>query len=200
MKIVINLVLTVVVIVLSYFIYESIAHPMRFNEEKDKRHEVVIQKLKDIRTLQGAFKDVYDKYAGSFDTLMNFVQNDSLPLIKAIGHVPDTMTEEKAVELGIVRRDTIKISVIDTLFKNKEYKPSELDVVPFSGGQKFEIDAGNLKTGSGLTVKVFEVKAHNSVILNGMDEELIINLGINKDYNGLKVGSMTEASTSGNWE
>ena len=53
-------------------------------------------------------------------------------------------------------------------------------------------------------VPVFEVSAEYIHFLLGMDEQLILNL-IKKQneferFPGLKVGSITEASTDGNWE
>jgi hypothetical protein len=56
----------------------------------------------------------------------------------------------------------------------------------------------------GVEVHVFEAKAPFTAFLNGMDEQTIINLiskfeDIDK-YPGLKVGSLMEPSTDGNWE
>lgn len=60
-------------------------------------------------------------------------------------------------------------------------------------------------TGSGIGVPVFQAKAHNNVILRGLDEQLIINLNdqrrTNEKYPGLLVGSLTETvNNAGNWE
>jgi hypothetical protein len=48
------------------------------------------------------------------------------------------------------------------------------------------------------------VRAHYREYLKGMDKQLIINLIKSKEdierYPGLKVGSMEEPSTDGNWE
>ena len=56
----------------------------------------------------------------------------------------------------------------------------------------------------GVEVHVFEAKAPFSSFLLGMDEQTIINLDSKYEdidkYPGLKVGSMTEPSTDGNWE
>jgi hypothetical protein len=53
-------------------------------------------------------------------------------------------------------------------------------------------------------VYVFEAKAPFTTFLKGMDEQQVINIiakfeDIEK-YPGLKVGSLTEPSTDGNWE
>ena len=44
----------------------------------------LIEQLKDIRKAQNAYKDVNNKYTGSFDTLISFIKSDSMPMIKSI--------------------------------------------------------------------------------------------------------------------
>ena len=51
---VIKAVLFVVVIVLTYMLVESIAEPIRFEKERDRRYAQVIDRLKLIRDAQGS--------------------------------------------------------------------------------------------------------------------------------------------------
>jgi hypothetical protein len=80
-----------------------------------------------------------------------------------------------------------------------------LDSLPWipGAGVMYSLDAGEVEKG-GLLVHVFEASAHYKDILKGMEEQAIINVikarnDIDK-YPGLKVGSMQEPSTDGNWE
>jgi hypothetical protein len=114
------------------------------------------------------------------------------------------MDDSIAVAKGLVKRDTIRISILDSIFK-KGYPVDSLRFVPFTKGSQFELAAGELETGSGLKIKVFEAKAHNDVILKGLDRQLIVNMNdLRKKlerYPGLQVGSLTEATNNaGNWE
>lgn len=172
-----------IIIVLSYLIINSVNKPIKFQKEKDKRYAVVIQRLKDIRTAQLAFFDKYARYTADFDSLINFIRFDSLPVIMAIGTVPDTMTEEDALKLKLIIRDTINVAVSDTIFP-ENFIPDSIKFVPFTGGVKFKMQAGEIMTGSKVKVKVFEVV--DSKPFDPTDVK--------------KVGSMTEVSTSGNWE
>ncbi|MBN1252365.1 MAG: hypothetical protein JXR51_11995 [Bacteroidales bacterium] len=209
MKIAIKLILLTVIVVLAYFLWDSIDKPIRFEKQKDKRYNATIQKLKDIRTAELAYLAVHGKFTGDFDTLINFVKNDSIPLVKAIGSVPDTLTEKKALKLGIISRDTSYISTLDSLF-SVEYQIDSLSVIPFSKGEKFTLSATILQIGSKvsetkLQVPVFEAKALNRIILKGLDNQLRINLddeALKMDkYPGLKVGSLTtNINNAGNWE
>lgn len=200
MKTALQILLAVAIVALSYFVVESIMKPIRFNKEKDIRYAKTIERLKDIRTAQIAFRSEKNKFTGSFDTLINFVKYDSFNVVKQVGSLDDSV----AVALGKVYRETIKIRVLDTLFR-KGYPVDSLRYVPFAGKAQFEIGAGVLATASGVSIQVFEAKAHNNVILNGLDRQLVINLNdLRKKlekYPGLQVGSLTEATNNaGNWE
>lgn len=209
MKTVINIILFLVIVVLSYFLWESIAEPIRFEKAKKVRYDATIQRLKDIRTAEIAYLAVNGKFTGDFDTLINFIKNDSIPVVKAIGSVPDTLTEEKALEMGIISRDTIKVSTLDSLY-DPGFTPDSLRYVPFTNGDQFTLGATVLEIGSKvgsntLKIPVFEAKAPNRVILKGLNNQLRINLDdemIKMDkYPGLKVGSLEQnINNAGNWE
>lgn len=199
MKTVYQILLAILIVVVGYFVFESIMTPIRFKKEKDNRYEVTIQRLKDVRTAQLAYRSRFNKFTGSFDTLITFLKEGEFKVVKQIGSEDDSV----ALAQGKVYRDTIKVAVRDSLFKN--YPVDSMRFVPFSGGVQFELAAGELETGSKVKVKVFECKAHNDIILKGLDRQEIININdLQKKlekYPGLQVGSMTEATNNaGNWE
>ena len=208
MKKIIQIVLAIVMVVLAYLVWESIQTPIRFNKEKDIRYAATIQRLKDIRTAQLAFKDEFGKFTSSFDSLIQFVQNDSMKLVKAIGSIPDELlaqgwTEAIALKEGIITRDTIKIAIKDTLFA-PNFVASDLQFVPFTDRAIFELATATVVSGS-VNVNVFEAKVHNNVLLHGLDEKLLINLNermkTSKNFPGVKVGDIEEPNNNaGNWE
>lgn len=204
MKKLIQIGLAVLIVVMGILLVRSIQDPIQFKKEKDRRYEIVVQNLKEIRTAQLAYKDVYGQFTGSLDTLTNFVKYDSLALIYKEGEIDEELlgqiTEKEAIEKGMIIRDTIRVAVLDSLF-GIDYLVDSLRFIPFSKGQEFRIAQGEVVTGSKLVVKVFEAKAPSKYILLGMNEQMIINLNDNLDYKGLKVGSLEEANNAaGNWE
>lgn len=205
MKTVVQIVLGIAIILLGYLLYESIMTPIRFNQEQRLRYDRTIERLKDIRVAQNAYKSEYGKYTGSFDTLINFLKTDSFTIEKIIGtYDMDEMTQEQAVEQGVVEKQVTKIPVLDSLFRH-DYPVERLRYVPFTDNAQFEMAAGEVETGSGLTVQVFEAKVHNDVLLHGMNRQLVVNFNDEREtisgYPGLKVGSLTEANNNaGNWE
>ena len=130
--------------------------------------------------------------------------------IRKIGELSDSMieakiTERRAVQLGLIIRDTIRVSVKDALF-SPNYNPDNLKYIPVPDTTaEFMLGQNTITTGSGIRVPVFEVKAHNNVILRGLDRQYVINMNeqrrLNERYPGLKVGSLTETvNNAGNWE
>lgn len=209
MKTAVQIFLALAMVFLGYMIFESIMKPIRFNKAKDYRYSLAIQRLKDIRTAQVAYRSAYGKYTGSFDTLVDFLKNDQFKVVRKIGELSDSLleagwNEKMGIKAGILKRDTTKISVLDSLF-GVNYIVDSIPFVPFTDSKKFELGAGWLETGSKVKVPVFEAKVENNVLLNGLDEQLIINFNDERNtkvgYPGLKLGSLTEATNNaGNWE
>ena len=201
MKTVIQVLLSVAILVLGYLLVDSINQPIRFQQEQRTRYNRTIDRLKDIRTAQLAYRSVYGEFTGSFDTLIDFVKYDSFRVVMAIGFEDD----DADVASEQIIRDTIRVSVRDSLFR-AGYPIDSLRYVPYTGGrEQFFLGAGEVMTGSGLNVKVFEAHVHNDVLLAGLDRQLVINLNderIRRDqFPGLRVGSLTETTNNaGNWE
>ena len=196
---IINIVLVLVAIFLAYKVYDSISQPVKFENEKTARELKVVQNLKDIRSTQGLFKENYNRYTASFDTLIEFIRTGELPVVNIIPDPNDT-TFTKTIN------DTVGyIKVLDSLFSTRHnFNVESLRYIPFSEPQQeFEIQAGYIMRG-GMHVPVFEVKAHYNTYLNGLDQQRIRNAAAQREnlekYPGMKVGSMNEASTDGNWE
>jgi hypothetical protein len=210
MRTIIQIVLFIAALVLVYFIYNGIQRPIEFENQKDARYEVTIEKLKDIRKAQVAYRDNHGKFTGSWDTLIHFVKYDSVRNIRKVGELTDSMieaglSERKAMELGLLIRDTIRESVLEALFGHS-YDADKLKYIPVSDTvAEFTLGANVVTTGSGIKVPVFEAKAHNNIILKGLDRQYVINMNeqrrLNDKYPGLKVGSLTETvNNAGNWE
>ena len=196
-KVLLQSALFIIIVVLGWYVYQSIMEPVKFRDEKRAREVQVIEKLKDIRTSQTVYRHVNGSYSNNFDSLIAFLAVAEIPVVKMIPDPTDT-TFTKTIN------DTIGyIKVADSLFSRKSYKLSQLALVPFSEGVEFKLDSDTIERG-GVEVHVFEASALYADYLNGMDEQTIINLIAAQEdiekFPGLKVGSMIEPSTDGNWE
>ena len=189
-------------IILAYFVYNSINSEVEFQQVAKVRVAENVQKLKDLRQVQIAYKKVNNNYSNNFESLINFLENDSMAIVKAIGETPDSLTDVQALELGIISRDTAYVLAKETVFdeaylssRNEKFPLdlSALTSVPHSD-QNYSVDAGMVEKGK-VVVQVFEISTTYGAVFTGLDAE-------NKSFelgNLLKVGSMDEASLNGNW-
>lgn len=205
MKKVLQIVLAIAIVGLAYMLYTQLMNPIAFEKDVKSREAVVISRIKDIRTAEQAYKQKYSKYTGSFDTLINFVLNDSLVFERRIGSADDSV----AVARGLVKTEKFTIPAIDTVF-GKRLKVEDirnLRYIPYTDNkEEFLLSAGLLTTESKVVVPVFEAKAPYKLFLGDMDEQMVTNLiydakEVYKKYPGIKVGDMEQATNdAGNWE
>lgn len=206
-SIIINIVLFAVVVFLAIKVVQSIKAPIDFGNEKSMRETQIVQRLKDIRDAEIQFKQANNKYTSNFDTLIDFCNNHMIPVIMMVPDPEDT-TFTKTIN------DTIDyVLVKDSLFgKRSHFNLNEIGIVPFSEpATQFEIHDSIIKRG-GISVPVFEAKTPYDVYLatpgakftekewNTRVQNLKAEMEQLDKYAGLKVGSLEEASTDGNWE
>ncbi|MCQ2187759.1 MAG: hypothetical protein MJY73_05370 [Bacteroidales bacterium] len=211
---------------LVYLIYSSVMEPVRFNKEQAKRTAVAVQRLKDIRTLQVAYKGENGKFTSTIDSLKNFYENGKMTIVMQVGSADDSLsvvhteavkkankkiTPQQLFEMYKAGDDKLvfsiesKINVKDTLFNNRpDFCIDSLKYIPFSGGELVEMEA-ETRTVSGVQVPLFEARMPFKKLLKGMDEQLRINQDCERRdqgrYEGLQVGSITTPNNNaGNWE
>jgi hypothetical protein len=187
-------------------IYSSINGPIKFNQVKNDRYTLVIDRLKDIRTAQIAHKDVNGFYANNFDSLVSFIDKGIFTVIEkrdsSFLEYNRTYRIDMLKEVEIV--DTLGfVPVKDSLFgDNESYKM--MANVPIEGtDSKFSIKADIIDK-NGYQVPVFEVKVKKDIVLFDQNKDLLDqeNKVISVDgVNGPEIilGSMSDVSTSGNW-
>ena len=228
-KIIIEIALLALICGLVYVLYSNIMKPVNFNKEKETRQAVAVQRLKDIRTLQVAFKSVTGKFNSSIDSLKQFYEAGQMEIVMQIGSMddslavmnteaikkankklkPEQLTEkpQEAYAAGqkVVFSTVTKVPVRDTLFNNRpDFCADSLKYIPFSGKTPIEMESA-IKMVSGVPVPLFEARIPWKALLKGMDRQLIINLNaesrdLNR-YEGLQVGSITAPNNNaGNWE
>jgi hypothetical protein len=185
--------------------------PIRFNQEVEKREQATIDRLVNIREAQKAYKDIYKRYTGSFDTLIAFLDTGSFSVVKAIGTIPEEWLEElgldkareRALNEGVISREVSKVPVMDSLF-GPGYPIDSLRFVPYTEDVEFTMESSQILTSSNLEVQVVEVSVRYDDLLNGLDEQLIVNYKDERmkivGFDGVKFGSLEEGTLTGNWE
>ncbi len=206
MKTIIQIVLWIVCIVLGYLIFRSVNAPIEFNKVRQDRFSAVIAKLKDIRNSQEAYKTVNRKYAKDFNSLIKFVDTGSYVITQQ--RDSSFMRFDKVYQIEL-QKDTVLIDTLgfvkvkDSLFKNDDRYKSMMEVPYAQNGEKFAMDAGTVDK-SGYRAPVFEAKVKKDVVLYDQPDDLrskenSYNSVEEVNGNEIRVGSMTEVSTNGNW-
>ena len=193
-------------IYLGFKIYDSINAPIEFNKVRKERFSHVIDKLKDIRDSQEAYKTVNGKYAGDFESLIKFIDTGSYTITTQ--RDSSFMRYDRAYQIDM-QQDTIIIDTLgtvkvkDSLFGADDRYKTMMDVPYAQNNEKFEMKA-DIVDKSGYKAPVFEAKVKKNVVLYDQPKDLVEKENSYQsveEVNGseIKVGSLTDVSTNGNW-
>lgn len=205
-----QIVLAVVIVLLVYVIYQQISTPIKFDKELATRQAAVIERIKDIRTAQRAFKSKYMHFTGNFDSLEQFILNDTLELERKLVDEYDSVAMAQLKKSGRKNVEKFKIAVIDTIFSPKKLTTAqvkEMRYIPFSNNKEYYLDAGIITTESKVVIPVVECRAPYKEFLDTVTfHQEVVNLiddqqnNFNR-YPGIKFGSMEAGNNeAGNWE
>ena len=211
MKKLFQIILAVAIVGLVYVIYVQISTPIRFDKETKAKKAQVIDRIKDIRTAQRAFKSKYQHFTASFDSLSAFVLTDTLELERKIVDEDDSAAMAMLKKSGKKNIEKFKIAVIDTSFAPKKVTRQDVEnfrFIPGTGNKaQFIMEAGIITTESKVVIPVVECRApykafldtvaYRQEVINLIDEE---QNNFNR-YPGVKFGSMDSGNNeAGNWE
>ena len=202
MKIVLNFLLAVAAVVMAYLCYQSIQTPINFKNEVARRDAVVIQKLKDIRTIQEAYRDKYQVYCPNWKQLVEFAKNDSVPIVNKIGSLTDQqladgLNEKDAwmyltnpkkyakeidkfgLDIKDFSRDTVFVPLLEkdsTFINRKDFNVDSIYFVPFAqNADTFELTIGSVTTQSGYEMSLFQANVRYDVYLWDLNEQELAN-------------------------
>ena len=185
MKTVLNILLAAAAVVLTVMCYQSLMIPIEFNEEVAKRDAVIIQRLKDIRTLQEEYQHKYDVYCESWDGLIKFAKEDKIAIVNKIGSLTDEQLADglnerdawkylcdpkkykKEIEkFGLSKetfsRDSIYVNVLekDSSLQRPDFNIDAIKFIPFAENPSdtIELNTGTVTTASGYEMALFEAR------------------------------------------
>jgi hypothetical protein len=185
-------VLLIPIIFLAYKIYDGIRGPIMEQRRIESIEARVIDRLKMLRNLQLGYYSVHQRYAGTWDELVNFINKDRFLNIQRTETIDSV--DARGIEYARVKLDTLgTVPVKDSLFPESRYPnfdPKSISTIPGSGGKQFELFGGKVRRNN-LEVDVFEIR--DVAPVNPARRR-------NNNERALKVGSREEASTAGNWE
>ena len=223
-KVLTYLILPACIAGLAYALVASIMEPVHFEKHREYRKGIAVQRLKDIRELQVAYKNVNGKYTADVDSLIMFYKDGKMKVVMQIGSQDDSVAvantkalkkrkprikPEEMLKLynegkSLVFKIENEVAVRDTLFNDREnFIVDSLAFIPFCGDSI--IMASTVKKVSGVNVPLFEASMPYKSLLKGLNNQLRINLDAQCEdqgkYKGLQVGSISAPNNNaGNWE
>ena len=223
-KVLTYLILPACIAGLTYALVSSVMEPVHFEKHKEYRKGIAVQRLKDIRDLQVAYKNVNGKYTADIARLITFYKEGKMKVVMQIGSQDDSVAvantkalkarkprikPEEMLKLyndgqSLVFKIENEVAVKDTLFSHREnFVIDSLAFIPFCGDSI--IMASTVKRVSGVNVPLFEASMPWKSLLKGLNNQLRINLDAQCEdqgkYKGLQVGSVDSPyNNAGNWE
>lgn len=167
--------------VFGYLLFDSIMGEIRYQEEVDKVEQQVIAKLEKIREAEVAYKDARGEFTGDFDTLIHFVKYGKMKISIQYGDKDDSTS--------VFRQEIKEVSILDSLFKGVNV--DSLAFVPPADTVEFELLASRVIQGN-VEVPVFQVRDPYPFDRQRRNEK--------HPKKPLQVGSISEATYSGNWK
>lgn len=213
---VVSILLWGVTIFIGYLIYQSIMKPIKFDQEKEARYQLAVQKMIDLKKAQLGYKKVHGEYAKTFEQLIDFIDNGTFDIVtRRDTSVIDSRKNAAyrittdATGAGGFFRDTIittkigTVPVKDSLFKGTtRYRDLKSLIIE---DREIPID---MKTSfvyrNETKLPVFEATIDKNAILEGLDPELLEQEKKVEDINEINgdkitLGSLVEVTLSGNW-
>ena len=195
-----------IIIFLGYITFMSVYGEIQFNQLKVKRYKAVIENLKDIRDAELAHLEITGRFTKKFDHLIQFIDTAQYTITQRRDSsiLDKQQTKIFGVDMfkDIVLIDTLGyVPVKDSLFGSDERFRTMMNIPEGAGepGSTITLAVGELDG-----ISVFEAKIDKKVILFDQDANLVskerevISL---ENVSGpvLKVGSLEEVNTNGNW-
>lgn len=201
-------VLWIIIFWLGYLTFNSVYGEIKFNKIKNDRYAQVIPSLIDIRDAQLAHKTVTGKFAPSFENLVKFIDTASYTITQR--RDTSVVDEEQSrvfritMTKDIVLIDTLGyVPVKDSLFGADPRYKTMMNVPVGKPGGQFTLKTGFVEQND-IQISAFEVKVLKKDILFDQPKDLIAKelqvLSVDQvNGDAIKVGSLEEVDTNGNW-
>lgn len=190
-----------VVLYLGYTLFHSVFDTIELSKKIEKSEKRVTKQLKMIRDAETAYLSRYKRYTSSWDTLAMFIDSDTLYNVQKKEIIQARTKDDPRY---FTRTDSVRIEfdtigsqqVREKLFPTEEYgnfDASKLKYIAGKDKKEFELSVAQEKKGNALISYVLCVDNYPLDIHRKES-----NASPTKRL--LKFGSLTEATTAGNWE
>ncbi|MBI1224267.1 MAG: hypothetical protein GC192_03435 [Bacteroidetes bacterium] len=187
-----NALMFLLILGLGFILYKQIQEPIAFQLTKEKREKAVTDKLVKIRKAQEAYRGVTGKFAPSFEALTETLTNGRFTIVKVNGDADD-------INKVKITYDTSYVNALDSI-KTMGIDLTDIDLVPYGEGAKFEIHADTVTYQSAL-VDVVQVGTPYSTFMGEFKDPKFKKYDEKYDpKKKIKFGDLNKPILTGSWE
>ncbi|MCK0131252.1 hypothetical protein MWU59_07000 [Flavobacteriaceae bacterium F08102] len=175
--------------------------PIEFNRIKEARYAKVIHHMKMIRDAEVAYKEITGDFTDNKEELIKFIDTAKFAITEVKNVVETQQRGPITVEVEVRKVDTVGYRDVRADFAGRNYK--EMFKIPGTD-KEFEVQIGRVEKVQGLLAPVFMVEVDKALILEGLNKDFIRQEkealgGVNVRGAYIRVGSLDDVKTSGNW-
>lgn len=175
--------------------FYSLNNDIKFKDIFNIRQLKVREKLLQIKNLQVEYLSTHNEYANSWDKLVEFGKNDSVEIVRYLVDKDDTASVNTALRNNDPITDTTYLPVDIKVFgRNHNIVIDSLQFVPFTK-KIFSLKTIQSKNQNDRDISFIEVKTKKKTFVDMLD---IYPENFDEE-NYIKIGSLTEPTTDGNW-
>lgn len=196
-SVILNVGLAVLAGFLAFKLYLVVMEPINFARLERRHMCAVTERLEQIREAEAAYKTQFGEFTGDFNVLIAFVDTGTVTIYE---RKDSTFVYYDNRFQQDMNRDTTIVRIIGYQKVRERFPegfdPQSLRYVPMTDNAEFNLAAGKIDRG-GISVPVFEASVTDIVMLDKLNARF--DPYIKKDHS-YQIGSLTEASTGGNYE
>jgi hypothetical protein len=193
MKFILNALVLIAILACVYILFLSIKEPLEFKAEKEVRTSAVVTSLKTIKECQEMHRDIFGKYASTFEELTANLKMGKFRTIRVIGDPDDPNFT------GKITYDTLFESAFDSI-KRMGINLDSLGYVPFANGVKFDMKTDTIMQGY-LPIDVLECGITRKTFMGKFADPYYKKFDNRYDPDSrIKFGDLNSPSLTGNWE
>ena len=151
-KKILQILLAIVIVGCVWVIYDQISTPIKFESEMKQKKAAVIERIKDIRSAERAYKLKYQRFTDDFDSLAHFILNDSLEMERKLVDEDDSVALAQLKKSGRRNVEKFNVAVIDTVFAPRKLTAEQVRELRFIPGtdnkSQFLLEAGTVNATS----------------------------------------------------
>lgn len=178
---VIGIICILVTVFVGYKSYESVQSTIAHNEARKESEKLVRYNLTQLRDIQRAYKSKHGVYAGTWDKLFNFFNNEKIQIIESVGSVPQRKInlkelkalydDNRAIDKNMTEREAALLAEMGNPGESEDLESFKRDTVKVPYKNEYLRSISRIKERKSLGLGAFEVEELKYIPMTDPKEE-----------------------------